>query len=321
MLPPQNHKLYLAPFQGITTHVFREVYTRHFPGIDKLFTAFFTGIQTARSLRRWKTELDKTEHNGIPVVPQVLSKDADEILLFAQICSDRGFEEINWNLGCPFPRVAKKMRGSGMLPNPGKVETILDKIMPEMPLRFSVKCRLGYHAPDEIFALLPVFNKFPLSEVIVHARLGIQMYQGIPDRETFTRILPESRHPVVYNGDIFSVEDFRKTEQQFPEVKNWMLGRGLLRNPFLPGQIKGKPAPDDPLPLLRRYVGDLYFSYRKNFNDSLRTINVMKELWSYLALSFDNPSKVFGKIKKTKSFDAYEDAVSYVFENYRFQPD
>ncbi len=318
---PQNHKLYLAPFQGITTHVFREVYTRHFPGTDKLFTAFFTGIQTARSLHRWKTELEKTVHNGIPVVPQVLSKDADEILLFAQICRDRGFEEVNWNLGCPFPRVAKKMRGSGLLPHPEKAEAILEKIMPEMPVRFSVKCRLGYHSSDEIFALLPVFNKFPLSEIIVHARLGIQMYRGIPDRETFARILPVTRHPVVYNGDIFSAEDFRKAEQQFPEVKSWMLGRGLLRNPFLPGQIKGEAVPDNPLPVLRRFTDDLYFSYRKNFNDSLRAINVMKELWSYLAFSFDNPGKVFGKIKKTKSFEAYEKAVNDVFEKYRFQPE
>jgi len=308
--------VYLAPFQGITTHVFREVYTRHFPGTDKLFTAFFTGIQTARSLRRWKTELEKTAHNGIPVVPQVLSKDADEILLFAQICRDLGFEEVNWNLGCPFPRVAKKMRGSGLLPHPDKVEAILEKVMPKIPVRFSVKCRLGYHSPKEIFALLPVFNRFPLSEIILHARLGRQMYKGVPDTGTFGRALKASRQPVVYNGDIFSLKDFLKMEQQFPAAAGWMLGRGLLQDPFLPARVKGLSLPADPLTVVRRYVDDLYFAYRRNFNDSLRAINVMKELWGYLSFSFDDPGKVFGKIKKTKTFGEYEDAVNIVFENY-----
>ncbi len=311
--------VYLAPFQGITTHVFHGVYTRHFAGTDKLFTAFFTGIQTAKSLRRWKTALEKTAYNGIPVIPQILSKDPEEMLLFARICRDLGFQEINWNLGCPFPRVAKKMRGSGLLPYPDKVASILETVMPEMPVQLSVKCRLGYHSPDEILALLPVFNRFPLSELIVHARLGVQMYKGIPDRETFGRVLEASRHPVVYNGDIFSADDFRNVQQRFPAASGWMLGRGVLQNPFLPAQVKKLDMPANPLPVVRRYVDDLYFAYRKNFNDSLRAINVMKELWSYLSLSFDRPEKAFGRIKKTKSFDAYEDAVSYVFDHLQWR--
>jgi tRNA-dihydrouridine synthase B len=316
---PENHTFYLAPFQGITTHIFREVCTRHFPGTDKLFTAFFTGIQSAKSLRRWKTELENTEHHGVPVVPQVLSKDPSEILLFARICRDLGFEEINWNLGCPFPRVAKKMRGSGLLPYPEKVGEILDKAMPEMPLRFSVKCRLGYHSADEIFTLLPVFHRYPLSEIIVHARLGIQMYKGTPDTKTFGRIVQQTNMPLAYNGDIFSKEDFERVKTEFPSVNRWMLGRGLLSNPFLPGSLKDFPLPEEPLPVVRRYVDDLYFAYRKHFNDSLRAINVMKELWSYLSLSFDHPGKVFGKIKKTKSFDAYDEAVNFVFDNFRWE--
>jgi len=311
-----EQNIYLAPFQGITTHVFREVFTRHFQGTDKLFTAFFTGIQTAKSLRSRQKELGKTNHNGVPVIPQILSKDADEVLLFGKLCYDLGFSEINWNLGCPFPRVARKMRGSGLLPFPERIEEILEKIMPALPLKLSVKCRLGYHSPDEIFALLPVFNKFPLSEVIVHARLGEQMYKGNVDADTFAKVLGFSKHQMVYNGDVFSPEDFRLAQQHFPEVSHWMLGRGLLADPFLPSRIKGNAMPQEPLMLVRKYVDDLYYAYRKIFQDSLRAINVMKELWSYLSLSFDRPQKVFGKIKKVTSFDAYEEEVNTVFENY-----
>ncbi len=319
MLLSKAHTLYLAPFQGITTRVFREIFTRHFPETDKLFTAFFTGINNEKSLRSRQKELEKTSHNGVPVIPQILSKEAAEIRLFGKLCHDMGFSEINWNLGCPFPRVARKMRGSGLLPYPEKITGILETTLPSLPVKLSVKCRLGYHNADEIVTLLPVFNKFPLSEIIVHARLGIQMYKGNTDTITFQKVLQQSVHQVVYNGDIFSPEDFENSQQQFPQVNHWMLGRGLLADPFLPGQLKGIPVPDQPLGVIRKYVDDLYYAYRKAFNDSLRTINVMKEFWSYLSLSFDRPERVFGKIKKCNSFDAYEDAVNFALNNYDWQ--
>jgi len=314
-----KQRIYVAPFQGITTSVFREIFTRHFPGTDKLFTAFFTGINNEKSLRTRQKELEKVSHNGVPVIPQILSKDAAEILLFGKLCHDMGFNEINWNLGCPFPRVARKMRGSGLMPYPEKIEEILETVLPLLPGKISVKCRLGYHHPNEILTLLPVFNKFPLSEIIVHARLGEQMYKGSVDTGTFGEVLRQSTQQMVYNGDIFSRTDFEAFNQQFPRVNHWMLGRGLLADPFLSEQLHGNSLPSQPLSIIRKYVDDLYYEYRKAFNDSLRTINVMKEFWSYLSLSFDRPERVFGKIKKCTSFDVYEDAVNFALSNYYWQ--
>lgn len=310
--------LYMAPFQGITTEVFREVYNRHFSGIDKLFTPFYTKIDKARTLRTKKTALSKTNHNGISVIPQVLSKNADEMMLFANFCSDLGFKEINWNLGCPFPRVANKQRGSGLLPHAEKIDSILEKILPALPLQLSVKCRLGYHSPDEIIRLLPVFNKYPLTELIVHSRLGIQMYKGEVNLDAFAGIIKYSDIKTCYNGDIFSKENFLDKKQRFPGVNIWMLGRGLLADPFLPARIKGIYINDNEALIIRRYVDDLYYAYRQKMNDKPVAINVMKEFWSYLSLSFDNPVKVFGKIKKTKNFNDYEDGVRLAFEKYKW---
>ncbi len=311
-------QLYLAPFQGITSNVYREIYTQHFDGIDKLFTAFFSSIHKWKIPPAKSIELAQTHHHGVRVIPQILSKDADEMLRFAQICADKGFEEINWNLGCPFPRVAHKKRGSGMLPYPEMVQEILDRLMPCMPVKFSIKCRLGYESPEEIQALLPVFAQFPLSELIVHARIGKQLYKGPVDLTTFEKIADKVASPLIYNGDIFSPDEFLSIQQRFQQINRWMLGRGLLTNPFLPATIKGIPLPEEPKILIRKFVDDLYFAYRHKMNDRLQSINVMKEMWSYLALSFDNPTKVFGKIKKCKSFDTYEDTVNLVFEKYQW---
>lgn len=306
-------QLSLAPFQGITTSLFRDVFTRHFKGVDKLYTAFFTGGH----IRKKNTEhadLAQTHQNGVPVIPQILSKHADEILLFGQQCRDKGFEEINWNLGCPYPRVANKGRGSGLLPHPEKVAQILDAVFPALPVRLSIKCRLGYFSPDEIQTLIPVFNRFPLSEIIVHARIGKQLYEGPVNPDAFIKAISISQVPMAYNGDIFSNDDLMHFQKQFPSVRHWMIGRGLLYDPFLAARLKHIPIPENSQSVLYDFVTELYHSYRKKTEDRIAALHVMKEFWSYFSHSFANPDQVFNQIKTCVTFADYEGKIAEIFE-------
>jgi tRNA-dihydrouridine synthase len=312
-------QIYLAPFQGITGITFRKVFTKHFQGTDKLFTPFFTTFPENNKLPPRKLEeLGLPAENGIEVVPQILSKDAGEIIRFASFCRNQGFKEINWNLGCPYPQVANKKRGSGMLPFPGVIEEILKRVMPEISIRLSIKCRLGYLSSDEIFDLIPIFNQYPVSELTIHARIGKQLYSGNTNLDTFGKVVSLSAKPLVFNGDIFSVNDFLRIQNHFPEIHTWMIGRGLLYDPFLPAGIKGLLVAADRKACIRNFIDDLYYTYRKQKNDNLSVIGTLKEYWSYLAMSFEDPHKVFSKLKKVKNFDEYENAVAFVFREYEW---
>jgi len=309
-------QIYTAPFQGITGQVFRTCYAKHFSGVDKLFTPYFASINNEKRLPERKLmELSHLKENGIQVIPQILSKDADEIIRFAKLIEQLGFTELNWNLGCPYPQVANKKRGSGMLPYPSLVAEIMENVFAEIKINFSIKCRTGYFSPDEIDELVPVFNRFPLSELIIHPRIGKQLYSGTADPEKFAHIENQLRMPVVYNGDIFTREDFTGLQQKFPSVTHWMIGRGILSDPFLPARIKGLALPADEKKQLRKFIENLYLEYRRSTNDSLATIGFMKEYWRYLSESFENPHKVLKKIKKTRSFDEYEEVVAGFFSN------
>lgn len=295
------------------------MYSRHFQGVDKLFTPFFTAINSQQRLPpRKQAELGNPLENGIPVVPQVLSKDADEILRFAALCQKLGFRELNWNLGCPYPMVANKKRGSGMLPYPEMVNDILQKVMTEIAIPFSVKCRLGYFAPDEIFDLIPIFNQHKISELSIHARIGKQLYSGETDQETFQKAANLLTVPVVYNGDVFSLKDFQKINDHFPSVNTWMIGRGLLSDPFLPSIIKRLTVAANQQPTVKRFIDELYFAYRKQLNDNPAVLGILKEYWRYLALSFNDPHHVFKKLKKVNNFAEYEDAVAFIFDEYEW---
>jgi len=310
-------KIYLAPFQGITTYTYREVYTKHFGGVDKLFTPFFTGKQKPNSQLKRAFEFNFPHQNNIEIVPQILSKEADEIIHFANLCSSKGFNEINWNLGCPYPRVANKKRGSGMLPYPEMVNEILEKVMPEININFSIKCRLGYFSEDEILALMDVFNSFDLYELTIHARIGKQLYTGNVRIEALKKAISKSKFSVVYNGDVFTKSDFERLNNDI-KLDSWMIGRGLLVDPFLPMKIRNFDIPDllEQKEIVYKFITDLYLAYRKKGNNKPQSIGVVKELWGFMAYSFNNPQKVFSEVKKTKSFDDYEEAVARIFRNY-----
>jgi tRNA-dihydrouridine synthase len=307
--------LSLGPFQGITDAPFRNVFKRHFGGIDKFYTPFFTGIHKEDHAKNLQgEEIDPRCNDVETLTPQILSTDAEEILRFAKQCKELGYKEINLNMGCPFSRVANKKRGCGLLPYPDKVEAMLEDVFAQIgDMRFSVKCRLGYFSSEEIDAIIPIFNKFPLSELIIHPRIGKQLYKGEADVERFKALIPCINVALVYNGDIFSVGSFTRISEAVQPVSQFMLGRGILANPFLAEQIKGKDV-DDKTNRLHNYLLDLYEDRLRHAGGSPKVLGRMKELWSYLMNSFEEPQMVWRKIKKINALKEYEDAIETIFK-------
>ena len=308
--------LSLGPFQGITDAPFRNVFKRHFDGIDKFYTPFFTGIQKDHAKNLQGEEIDPKHNDVKTLTPQILSTDAEEILRFAKQCKELGYKEINLNMGCPFPRVANKKRGCGLLPYPDKVEMMFERIFEEIDIKFSVKCRLGYFNPDEIDTIIPIFNRFPLSELIIHPRIGKQLYKGEADVERFKALIPYINATLVYNGDIFSVDSFKRISEAVQPVNQFMLGRGILANPFLAEEILGSICnPSEKLERLHAYILDLYEDRLHHAGGSPKVLGRMKELWSYLMNSFEEPQVVWRKIKKINALKEYEEAVEEIFKN------
>jgi tRNA-dihydrouridine synthase len=318
----ESPTLSLGPFQGITDAPFRNVFKKHFGGIDKFYTPFFTGIQKDHAKNLQVEEIDPRFNDVNTLTPQILSTDAEEILRFASQCKELGYTEINLNMGCPFPRVANKKRGSGLLPYPEKIGAMLSAVFERIDLKFSIKCRLGYFNPDEIIPVLAIFNQYPLSELIIHPRIGKQLYKGEADVKRFAELIPMIKASLVYNGDIVSVESFERISERVKPVNEFMLGRGLLANPFLAEEIKAymdcraslRSARNDER--LHAYVVDLYEDRLRHAGGSPKVLGRMKELWSYLMNSFDEPQDIWRKIKKINALKEYEEAVEAVFREH-----
>lgn len=308
--------IYLAPIRGLTDATFRETFRRHFRGFDAAVAPFINPQR--KSLYDDKMLRDiLPQHNGggPPLVPQLLHTDSEQFLILAGRLAELGYRHVNWNLGCPAPMVAKKKRGSGLLPYPAKIVDILEKILPQLGMELSIKTRLGYHQLEELPALLPALDDFPLKEIIIHARLGRELYKGPTYPDGFAECLEKSRHTLVYNGDITDLETFRALAARFPAVDRWMIGRGALANPFLAEEIKGEPRESAERRKERIFAfhEELYAGYQERLSGPGHVLGKVKQLWIYLVDSFPGQEKTLKKILKSNKLEGFERAVDQLF--------
>jgi tRNA-dihydrouridine synthase B len=314
--------LILAPLQGFTDVTFRTVYARHFSGLDEALAPFISTMGQHRLKPSRIKDVDPRRNRNLPVVPQILGNTADDFIFLARHLADMGHDQVNWNLGCPHSKIAKKMRGSGLLMCPGTIDALLDRIIPGIPVPLSVKIRLGRQDKNEIHDLLTVFDRHDLAHIILHPRTGIQMYRGIADHDAFASAMTASSHIFVYNGDITDIPSFVTVRKRFAGIKRFMIGRGVLANPFLPEEIKGlSPVPDQRLQRLQAFHKDLLDAYANIFSGPGHLTGRMKGFWNYLGPSFKNHRQPMKKIVRSPSLEAYTDNVAKFFDaDPRFSP-
>ena len=278
--------LILAPMQGLTELMFRKVYHRCFPGALDYAISPFLSLTHGNLTEAWEKiddVLPEPNRDSIPVIPQILGKEPVEFIDLANRLFDIGYTEINWNIGCPMRRVTAKHRGSGILPYPDEVDRILGQVIPHLKPRLSVKMRLGLKSPDEIFNLIPVLNNYPLLNVTIHPRTGRQQYTGQVDLDTFSRALPLLHHKVIYNGDICTPADYRRISQRFPSIQEFMIGRGILYDPFLSLKIKSG-QPDNPAATLH-FVQELLYAIQELPIREESRMRKTKEYWCLIRRS------------------------------------
>jgi len=299
--------------RGITTMHYRRAFVRHFQGLDVEMAPFISTVSAERINPKLLKDVLPENQSGIPLIPQVIGNKADDFVQMNIALHGLGYEEVNWNLGCPHKPIRKKRRGAGLLPFPDTVDAILDQVCARSPVKISVKVRLGVSDKSELLQLIPVLNKYPLSEVVVHPRTAEQMYDGTVDLDAFEEAFNLLDLPVCYNGDINNLAFFRHVQDRFPTINRFMLGRGLLANPFLCEEIKRFShiaMCGNRIQRLAAFHADVVASYEGVLHGDHPVLGKMKEFWTYQATHLSNGRKMFKKLKKAQRLSTYKDIVS-----------
>lgn len=306
-----HHKLISSPLQGFTDFHFRNAFQKYFWGIDYFYAPYirFNGKLVIKPM--YERDLQPKNNSTLEVIPQVMTCSAEEFIFAAKYVESLGYKELNWNLGCPYPMVTNKGMGSGLIADPAKIDRILDEVHQHTNVVVSMKMRMGYEHCREILDVFPVLEKYPIKNIGIHARIGAQLYKGGVDLEGFQRCIDHCGQKLYYNGDITSVAVFEELAERFPSIDHWMLGRGLIADPFLPGMIKEQTHvyPEDKMDLFSKYIDTLFASAEKKLTGEKAVIRNMLSYWEYFSVLFPNPTKVVKMIKKAKTYEAYDAAV------------
>ena len=308
---------YAAPMEGITGYVYRNAHHHYFRGTDKYFTPFLTPKRGKGWTSREKNDISPEHNQGIKVVPQILTNQPEDFIRMAAQLEQCGYDEVNLNLGCPSGTVVAKGKGCGFLADPEKLRRFFEIVFQEVSIKISVKTRLGMDAPEEIEQLMEIYNQFPLEEVIIHARIHKDFYRKPVNRESFRKGFLMCKHPVCYNGDIFTVEDFEEFHRKFPEVNRVMFGRGLTANPQLIEQIRYGAILDKKS--WKAFHDEVCLGYEEIMSGERNVLFKMKELWNYMAPQFGNSEKVEKKIKKSVRLQEYKRIVDNLFQEHELK--
>lgn len=301
---------YLAPLEGLTTYIFRNAYHYFFGGTDKYFTPF---ISNRKMSSREKNDILPEHNEGIPLIPQILTNRPDEFLAIAGQLKSYGYSSVNLNLGCPSGTVTAKGRGAGFLAFPDKLDAFLAEIFEHSPLSVSIKTRIGISSEEEWETLLSVYEKYPMEELILHPRLQKQFYTGTPHLSAFAAAKECLSVPLCYNGDITSVETEQLFLNSFPDTDCIMIGRGILKNPFLVQELRHDTISSNRLDLLQAFHDEVYSGYRSIMSGEQPVLYKMKDLWTFLIASFPEAEQKLKKIRKADHLSDYEIAVRTAF--------
>lgn len=299
-------RYYFAPMEGLTDSIYRKTHHKYFSGVDRYYMPFLSPTIHRTLTHREDRELPMADSVAFAAVPQVLTKVAEDFLWAAQVCRDRGYDEVNLNVGCPSGTVVSKGKGSGMLRTPDQLDRFLEEIFRGSALPVSVKTRLGIEDPEEFVKILEIYNRYPIKELTIHPRVRKQFYNGSVDMDMFRYAAENSRNPLCYNGDITSVEQIEALSREFPRLDAVMIGRGLVADPgLLCGGTNVKQ--------LEAFMNELLEIYTAEFGGARNAMFRLKENWGLLHPRFEGVDKLWKKLRKTTDLAEYKAITAEIF--------
>ena len=296
-------RYYFAPLEGITDGIYRQLHHQFFSGVDRYYTPFLSPTVHRCLTPKEQRELPAADSLDYFAVPQLLTKNADDFTWMAQQCADRGYTEVNLNLGCPSGTVTAKGKGSGMLRAPDALDRFLDDIYSAATVDISVKTRIGFSAPDEFPSILEIFNKYPIKELTIHPRVRQVFYDGNVNMEVFLYAFENSKAPICYNGDILSLDQIGT----LPAVNAVMIGRGLIADP---GMLCGKSTD---INTLEAFYSAMLDAYIQAFGSARNAMFRLKEHWRYLLTRFNGSEKLGKQLRKTTDLEEYKAITQQIF--------
>ena len=300
--------IHFAPLQGHTDDVYRRTHHQLIGGVERYYTPFVR-VEAGDIRSKDRRDIDPKNNEGVLVIPQIIFKNLKEFLYLVDEIESLGYHAIDLNMGCPFPLQAKHGRGSGILAHTDIIEEVSQAIKQRPHLTFSVKMRLGWENNEEWKPVLDILNDTPLIHIALHPRTGIQQYKGNIDHEAFALFYDKCSHPLIYNGDLTTLEQLHEMEERYPHLAGLMLGRGLLaRSSLAKEYTEGREwSHEEHIRSLRSLHEKLAEQYSQIVKGEAQLHSKLRTFWEYTEPIIGR--KPYKKIMKSGNLRNYMHAI------------
>lgn len=242
MLTADLPALILAPMDGVIDFAMRAVQSEigAFTYTVSEFVRISSEIPPPKQFLRYVPELRNggLTPGGLPVQVQILGGDPDRMAASAVVACNAGARAIDINFGCPAPTVNRHDGGASLLKYPTRIRAVVAAVRAAVPAEFpvSAKMRLGWDSIDSIYENAEMAAEGGASWLTIHGRTRMEGYKPPAHWEPIGLVRERVGIPVVANGDIWTIQDFRRC-REVTGCRHFMLGRGALANPLLSHQI------------------------------------------------------------------------------------
>lgn len=308
---PRQKPLMLAPLQGLTNRAMRALFI-DWVRPDVVFTEFMRVSNVSRKqLRRNDLKEAASTTGNVPLVAQLVGHQEQALVAAAINAQAAGSRHINLNMGCPFGRMTSGATGGAMLQHPELLAEIIPALRSAISGTFSIKVRAGYDNPEQIFTLLPLFEKAEVDFLVLHPRTVVQKYAGTADHSITGRVVRETSLPVIANGDVrTAAAGLRILEET--GAAGLMLGRGAIADPLLFERLRipnpAEPTTEETAVMLQRYLAELRERYSQLFCGEKQVLSKIKEVLTFI----DAPEflEQINKMKRVHSIAAMTDLIN-----------
>ena len=234
----------------------------------------------------------------------MIGNDIPALVRTAQELQQHPVAAIDLNLGCPVPIVYRKCAGGGLLREPDRIDRILGALREAVEIPFTVKTRIGFDDATVFDELLPIFASHSLDLLTIHARTVKEMYRSAPRYEFVARAVGTMQCPVLANGNIYSAA---KADEvlALTGAAGLMIGRGVIRNPWLFRQIRERRRGDEPFCPRGRdvleYIHSLYEAITaRGLRESAQVAN-MKKYLNFIGMGVEPSGEFLHTIRRVQT--------------------
>ena len=303
-----DNPLVLAPMAGVTDLPFRLLCKEHGVGLVCMEMVSAKAIYYKNKNTEQLLEIYPQER---PVSLQLFGSDADIIAEMAAKIEDRPFDILDFNMGCPVPKVVNNGEGSALMKNPKLVEEILTKLVRAVKKPVTVKIRKGFDEEHvNAVEIAKIAESCGVAAVAVHGRTRQQYYSGHADWDIIRQVKEAVQIPVIGNGDLHTAEDVCHMKEH-TGCDGFMIGRGAQGNPWIFEQILHKLETGEELPRPTvQEVTEMVMRHARLQVEIKGEYTGMREIRKHAAwytAGYRNSSKLRGKINEVETIQQLEE--------------